>query len=121
MEKRSAYELNEKEKKVLAACPRKPGSYITIEELARRAFKSHGIASKTKGNSWVRNSLRKLLKLKLVEHKGGKSGEYARTERRPSDVLNEAIDKGKCPGPKVGTKPEKEEKPEKEVADDKAA
>lgn len=122
MLKRSAFELNDKERKVFAAFPRKPGSYITIEELARRAFKSHGVASKTKGNSWVRNSLRKLLKLELVEHKGGKSGEYAKTKLRPSDVLNAAVDRGECPGPKVGTKPEKEAQDDDKEADgDKAA
>ena len=104
MQRRSSFELNDKEKKVLAAFPRKPGNFITIEDLARKCFASIGVAPDKKGNSWVRNSLRKLLRLKLVKHKGAKAGEYARTELRPSDVINDAVERGKCPGPKVGTK-----------------
>lgn len=107
--RRSSFELNDKEKKVLAAFPRKPGNFIEIEELARKCFASMGIAPDKKGNSWVRNSLRKLLRLGLVKHKGAKAGEYARTELRPSDVLNDAVEKGKCPGPKVGTKRQSDE------------
>lgn len=104
MKKRSHFELNDKEKKVLGAFPRKPDTFVTIEELAKKCFAKKGTAPDKKGNSWVRNSLRKLLRLKLISHEGGKSGKYARTERRPSDVVNDAVDKGLCQGPKVGTK-----------------
>lgn len=114
MQRRSSFELNDKEKKVLAAFPRKPGNFIEIEDLARKCFASMGIAPDKKGNSWVRNSLRKLLRLKLVKHKGAKAGEYARTELRPSDVINTAVEKGLCPGPKVGTKHQNEEDDDKE-------
>lgn len=114
MQRRSSFELNNKEKKVLAAFPRKPGTFITIEDLARRCFASVGVAPDKKGNSWVRNSLRKLLRLKLVKHKGAKAGEYARTELRPSDVINTAIDKGLCPGPKVGTKQQSDDDEEED-------
>lgn len=117
--RRSSFELNDKEKKVLAAFPRKPGTMIAIEDLARKCFASMGIAPDKKGNSWVRNSLRKLFRLGLIKHNGSKSGEYARSEKRPSDVLNDAVESGLCPGPKIGTKgkggdeDDDDEKPEK--------
>lgn len=82
-------ELNKKEKAVLDSFD---GSQkITISELAAKAFPKKGTSAQTKGNSWVRNSLRKLLRLKLVEHisseaKGGKSGVYRRTRKKSPEA-----------------------------------
>lgn len=88
-------ELNKKEQAVLDAFD--GTQKISIAELAVKAFPKKGAAAKTKGNSWVRNSLRKLLRLKLVEHvasdgKSGKSGVYKRTRRKSpgSEVQAEA-------------------------------
>jgi len=82
--------LTEKERKVLEAfealdaIPEKTDSegkpiYVALKDLAGEAFAKKGTSPQTKGNSWVRNSMRKLLKMKLVKHKGGKSGLYTRT------------------------------------------
>ncbi len=62
-------EMNEKEKKVLAKFP-KSGEPVTISELAKAAFPSMGVASKTRGNSWVRNSIRRPIKAKMVKQLG---------------------------------------------------
>lgn len=72
--------LNTKEKAVLAAfpAPKADGPYTEIGELAKKAFPKKGTAPKTKGNSWVRNSLRKLLRLKLIEQEKPRSGRYRR-------------------------------------------
>jgi hypothetical protein len=88
-----SFELNAKEKEVLSAFPEvkggeTTGAYLTLEELARRAFPKKGAKPKTKGNSWVRNSIRKLLKLGLVKGKGAKSGAYARTRVTLADVAD---------------------------------
>lgn len=76
--------LNTKEKAVLGTLPKPKagepnGEYVAIADIAAEAFPKKGTTGKTKGNSWVRNSLRKLLKLKLVVQKGERSGFYART------------------------------------------
>jgi hypothetical protein len=80
------YALNTKEQTVLASLPSpkgddKTGEYLSLEDIAKKAFgdQKRGSAPKSKGNSWVRNSMRKLLALKLVNHAPGKSGKYART------------------------------------------
>jgi hypothetical protein len=92
---RSSFALNDKEKKVLGAFSR-AGVEMTIEEIARKAFdtKRYGSSPKTRGNSWVRNSVRKLLRLNLVTG-GGKSGKYTRTEMKPESVLKNAEEDGK--------------------------
>jgi len=59
-------ELNEKEKKMLKNFP-KNGEPISIRELAELCFRSVGTASNKRGNSWVRNSLRKPVKHKMVK------------------------------------------------------
>ena len=81
------YALNMKEQTVLASLPPptgddKTGEYLSLEDIAKKAFgdQKRGSAPKSKGNSWVRNSMRKLLALKLVSHAPGKSGKYARTQ-----------------------------------------
>jgi hypothetical protein len=81
------YVLNTKEQAVLACLPAptgddKLGEFMTLEDLAKKAFgaQKRGSAPNSKGNSWVRNSMRKLLALKLVNHASGKSGKYARTQ-----------------------------------------
>jgi hypothetical protein len=80
------YVLNSKEEVVLSSLPSpsgddKAGSFRELEEIAKKAFgdQKRGSAPKSKGNSWVRNSMRKLLRLGLVVHAPGKSGQYART------------------------------------------
>lgn len=62
-------ELNEKEKKVLSKFP-KNGEPIAIAELAKAAFPSMGARAATRGNSWVRNSVRRPLRLKLIKQLG---------------------------------------------------
>lgn len=89
MGKQASAELNEKETEVLKAFG-KAESIKTIEELAREAFdvKRYGASPKTRGNSWVRNSLRKLLRLKLVKG-GDRSGRYTRTDKTIEDLEKE--------------------------------
>lgn len=58
-------EMNDKEKKVAAAFPE--DEPIALSELAKKAFPSMGAKSTTRGNSWVRNSLRFLLRCKKVK------------------------------------------------------
>ena len=72
--------LNQKEARVLKAL--EDGLPVSIGDIARVAFPGKGVSSKTKGNSWVRNSLRKLLKLKLVSSKGKRSGLYLLAKKR---------------------------------------
>lgn len=61
------FELNTKEKKVLKALVIKDKTHLSV--LATEAFNS-GQASKTKGNSWARNSLRRLMAHELVKRVG---------------------------------------------------
>lgn len=56
----------------------KDGAPATLSDLAGRAFPKKGASSATKGNSWVRNCLRKLVRLGIVQGKGGRSGTYFR-------------------------------------------
>src|SRR6478752_5043545 len=72
-------ELNDKEKKVLAKFP-KNGEPVTIAELAKAAFPSMGVKASTRGNSWVRNSLRKPIRAKMVKQVG--RGLYAMNPAR---------------------------------------
>jgi hypothetical protein len=58
-------EMNDKEKKTLAAFP--VDEPIALAELAKKAFPSMGAKSTTRGNSWVRNSLRFLIRTKKVK------------------------------------------------------
>ncbi len=93
-----SYTLNDKEQAVYNTFPAPPKKdekvedkhKIHIEDIARDAFAKKGTSPKTKGNSWVRNSLRKLQRLELVKHvDGGKSGTYVRTLVTPTEVLSE--------------------------------
>jgi len=86
---KASSELNKKEAEVLRHMPM-TGEYITITEIAKKAFAKKGTSPKTKGNSWVRNSLRKLLRLGLVKHGPSRSGQYA---LRQSSPLNRQIEK----------------------------
>jgi len=85
--------LNTKEMAVYRAFPSSSegsnGEEVSIADLAKAAFPKKGTAPQTKGNSWVRNSVRKLLRLGLVAYKGGKSGIYFRVAGsvRPSDLV----------------------------------
>lgn len=57
--------MNPKEIKVLKAFP--VDGPVTLSELAKEAFPSMGAKSTTKGNSWTRNSLRYLIRTKVVK------------------------------------------------------
>jgi hypothetical protein len=61
--------LFREEKKTLAAFP-KTGEPIALNELAKAAFPSMGAKSTAKGNSWVRNSLRRLIRYKAARQLG---------------------------------------------------
>ncbi len=89
--------------------------FVSLSDLAGVAFAKRGTSPKTKGNSWVRNSMRKLLKMKLVKHKGGKSGLYARTEVPVPEVVVDVDDEGT-----EGKKPAKEKAKAKPKAKAKA-
>lgn len=101
--------------------------FVSLSDLAGVAFAKRGTSPKTKGNSWVRNSMRKLLKLKLVKHKGGKSGLYARTEVPVPEIVADEKTEEKKP-PKEKAKPKArakakvkaKEKTEEKKAEDKA-
>ena len=80
--------LNTKELAVYSAFPAPAagapfGTEMEIEELAALAFPKKGTSPKTKGNSWVRNSLRKLVKLGFVKYEGRRSGTYCRVAGSP--------------------------------------
>lgn len=69
--------LTEKETKVLAAL-KAFHAERPIADLAAQAF-----GSNKKGESWVRNALRKLIRLRLAKHVGGhRSGLYCKLERQ---------------------------------------
>jgi len=89
-ESRKKARLNPKEEAVLKAFGTK-GVPVAISELAAASFAKRGTSAKTKGNSWVRNSLRRLLALGLVEQVPGedgavRSGYYMRTKTKISDL-----------------------------------
>lgn len=120
---RATYELNDKERKVWEAFPApkdgEDAKEVKLAELAADAFPKKGTAPKSKPNSWVRNSLRKLQRLGLVKHKGAKSGTYVRTKLTPEEVLEDAEKKGL-----INTKEAEEKKPKrskKKASAEKAA
>lgn len=83
------FELNNKEEAVLAAFPPAlgdAGPSISIAELAAKAFRKKGSSPGTKGNSWVRNSLRRLVKFGLVKRGANRQGRYCRTGVELSDL-----------------------------------
>src|SRR5678809_539279 len=67
MEKKEP-QWNEKEKRMLKAMPE--NEPIAIKELAEACFKSMGTSANKRGNSWVRNCLRKPVRLKAVKQVG---------------------------------------------------
>ena len=79
--------LNAKEVAVYSAFPRPEneadGDAIQISDLAAKAFPKKGTTAGTKGNSWVRNSLRKLVRLGFVRSLGHRSGGYVRVAGSP--------------------------------------
>lgn len=88
-----SFTINTKETAVLSALPSPKGEdatgeFVELEAIAREAFPKRGTSPATKGNSWVRNSLRKLLGLGLVKHGPGKSGRYARTRVTLSEIAD---------------------------------
>lgn len=95
-----SFTLNAKEKSVYSSlsAPKgddDKGEFMTLEDIAKSAFgdQKRGSAPKSKGNSWVRNSMRKLLALKLVVHGSGKSGKYARTRLTLKDLADKERDR----------------------------
>lgn len=58
--------LNEKEARVLTVLRRAKGKGVALSDLAGSCFPKKGRAPKTKGNSWARNSLRKLVREGMV-------------------------------------------------------
>lgn len=113
-------ELNDKESLVLGSMPRPKSDvepvelrYTTIEDIARACFSKRGTSPKTKGNSWVRNSMRKLLALGLVKHGGAKSGEYARTTVTMADVKSFAAEAELVKSVKAKEKPKAKAKAKK--------
>jgi hypothetical protein len=93
MPRKQNFELNDKEKAVYAAFSvpasgQSAGASASIEDLAAKAFKARkkGSAPGSKGNSWTRNSLRKLVRLGLVKMGGGRSGSYCRTSLKLADL-----------------------------------
>jgi hypothetical protein len=114
MGKKASSELNEKELKVLEAFG-KVDSVKTIEELARESFdvKRYGASPTTRGNSWVRNSLRKLLRLKLVKG-GDRSGKYTRTALKVDDLPKDKPKEAKAAKtPKKAKEPKAAKAPKK--------
>lgn len=112
--------LNEKERKVFEAFPRAKVDgafqFVKLEYLAGEAFGSakKGTSPKSKGNSWVRNSLRKLVNLKVVKMKGKRAGLYALTgndlPEPPAELLAkeaERAEKANTKGAKAAKKPAK--------------
>lgn len=89
---RTKFSLNDKERAVLAAFVggKKHGTQdkalFSLSDLAAKAFKKKGSSAGTKGNSWTRNSLRKLVRFGLVGHHGVHSGLYFRTDVKVSDL-----------------------------------
>lgn len=93
MPRERKFRLNAKERAVLAALDKfkRVGAGSTaISDLAARAFRKKGSSSGTKGNSWVRNSLRKLVRLGLAGHAGARSGRYFRTDVELADLAGRA-------------------------------
>lgn len=134
--RRASYVLNDKEKKVcdvLASVKDDKDvekSFLSLKQIAGKAFNKRGTEPKTKGNSWVRNSMRKLVRLGLVKGKGPKSGLYSSTGLDPAKILADAerqglilaageedlVGEAKAPKrkrPAKGHKAAKAEKPEK--------
>lgn len=68
MSKTQEVTLNPKEQKVLLSIADAEGGVITLGLLAKTAF--NGGESKTKGNSKVRNALRKIRKYGLINQPG---------------------------------------------------
>lgn len=88
--------LNSKEYAVLDAFPGPVAgepTWVTLSDLAGKAFNKRGTSPATKGNSWVRNSMRKLLKLGLVKHKPGRTGTYTRSKYMTKVALAEFLKK----------------------------
>lgn len=83
--KRMSYFLTWRERIVLDAFAGAAPRPLDLAEAAALAWPKKGRRSATKGNSWVRNSLRKLLRLGLVEKVG--RGSYRGTGRRPDEVI----------------------------------
>ncbi len=69
--------LNPKQQRVFDVFDVWAGKPLKLADVAGRAFTKKGTATDTKGNSWVRNSLRKLVSMKLVKKCG--KGLYRRT------------------------------------------
>lgn len=121
-----ALELNDKEQKIYGILKR---GKKTIEELAKEAWASKGVGPNTKGNSHVRNSLRKLVNNGVAKQIA--RGTYELTGKKLEDVKdkpkatkktapkNEKKAAAKKTAPKGEKKPAK--KPAKKAAKASAA
>lgn len=98
----ATYELNSKEKQVLGTFPSplkdaELGAPMKIEDIARECFKKKGTSPKSTGNSWVRNSLRKLLRLGLVKPgPGSRTGTYLRTGLSLTEIEKKEAERRKA-------------------------
>lgn len=128
MKMRASFELTQKEKRVYASMPElgkdNEPTWISITDIAKKAWAKKGSDSLSKPNSWTRNSMRKLLKLGLVKNKDYKSGLYSRTKLTPEGVLAKAekdgVIRSESAEAKV-TKAAKAAKSDEKDTEDKAA
>ena len=91
MSHKTNFTLNPKEQAVVGALDvfKKKGDkgLASLSDIAAKAFTKKGTSSSTKGNSWVRNSLRKLMRFGLVAHHGARTGLYYRTDVKLADLI----------------------------------
>lgn len=93
--------LNAKEQQVFDSI-KENGDKIDIEGIAADCWKSKGTGAQTKGNSHVRNSLRKLLRFGLVKKVG--RGTYEATGKKLEDVRVKAKPEKTAKAPKAEKK-----------------
>src|SRR6185437_4274759 len=89
--KRHRATLNEKEERVLAYIRDARSRPVDLAELARECFGEASGKSGARGNSWARNSLRKLKALDLVVGTG--SGSYSIPPERPSRAAEDGSER----------------------------
>jgi hypothetical protein len=120
-------ELNDKEQQVFDSIKEHKAKKATIEEIAEDCWKTKGVAASTKGNSHVRNSLRKLLRFGVVKKSGrgtyeatGKKLEDVKVPKRSSKAPKKAAAAKKTAAPKKSAAPKKAAAPKKTAAPKKA-
>jgi hypothetical protein len=102
MSRKTNFTLNSKEQAVLGVLDvfKKKGDkgLASLSDIAAKAFAKKGTSSGTKGNSWVRNSLRKPMRLGLVAHHGARTGLYYRTDVKLADLIAKQASTSKSEG-----------------------